>query len=105
MAHSSDKSHNILSEGQPDVRLFDYLRKNLPRQIQAPKNNQLKARSKPKKHYSVAGIFATSTKSTNRSRKRGKEKNECNTTIINLLNGDSKTVKLALFKTDKPQTK
>ncbi|KHJ32715.1 hypothetical protein EV44_g4506 [Erysiphe necator] len=86
MAHSSDKSHNILSEGQPDVRLFDYLRKNLPRQIQAPKNNQLKARSKPKKHYSVAGIFATSTKSTNRSRKRGKEKNECNTTIINLLN-------------------
>ncbi|RKF59226.1 hypothetical protein OnM2_061048 [Erysiphe neolycopersici] len=86
MAHCPDKSQTIPINHQQDVRQFDYRKKHTSHHSNASKKINLNNKRKSKESYSVANVFATSTKPTRRQRKREHKRDNRNTTIINVLN-------------------
>lgn len=85
-----DKSQIVPINHQQDGRHFDYRKKHTYHHPKISEISNVKNKSKSKKSYSVANVFATSRKPTRRQRKRGQEHDNCDTTIISVLNGDPK---------------
>ncbi|POS87995.1 hypothetical protein EPUL_000537 [Erysiphe pulchra] len=86
MAHCSDKSETVPINHQQDVRQFDYRKKHTSHHPNDVKKNHKKNKTKTKKSYSVANVFATSNKPTRRQRREGHERDNFDTTTIKVLN-------------------